>query len=113
MLFSQNEMDNIKREMAKMKNTIILKLFTDFKTQEDGSKVRKCMSCEGAYDLLNTLVKFSDGKLKVEEISTEENEEEVRKYNVTKIPTILLSPSKDEISLVWNDQRKSKYREYF
>ncbi|MFX1489737.1 MAG: thioredoxin family protein [Promethearchaeota archaeon] len=88
-MFSENELDNIKTEMAKMKNTIVLKLFTDFKTQEDGSKVRKCMSCDGAYELLNILAKLSDGKLKIEEISTEENEEEVKKYKVTKIPTIL------------------------
>ncbi|MFW9865830.1 MAG: thioredoxin family protein [Candidatus Thorarchaeota archaeon] len=88
-MFSENELDNIKIEMAKMKNTIVLKLFTDFKTQEDGSKVRKCMSCDGAYELLNILAKLSDGKLKIEEISTEENEEETKRYNITKIPTIL------------------------
>jgi hypothetical protein len=51
MLFSQNELDNIKREMTKLKDNISLKLFTDFKTQEDGSKLRKCMACEGTYDV--------------------------------------------------------------
>ncbi|MFX1328481.1 MAG: hypothetical protein ACFE91_10160, partial [Promethearchaeota archaeon] len=63
-LFSENEMDNIKREMAKLKDKVILKLFTDFKIQEDGKKIRKCMACEGAYELLKTLEDLSDGKLK-------------------------------------------------
>ena len=54
-MFSENELNNIKREMSKLKNTVVLKLFTDFKTQKDGSKLRKCMACEGTYDLLKTL----------------------------------------------------------
>ena len=88
-MFSPNELNNIKREMAKLKDTVVLKLFTDFKTQEDGSKVRKCMACEGTYDLLKTLAEYSNGKLIIEEISTEENEEESIKFNVSRIPAIL------------------------
>ncbi len=79
-MFSENELNNIKREMAKLKNNVVLKLFTDFKTQEDGSKLRKCMSCEGVHELLKTLEEFSNGKLHVIEISTEENVEEAEKY---------------------------------
>jgi len=71
-------------------------LFTDFKTQKDGSKLRKCMACEGTYDLLKTLVEFSNGKLKVEEISTEENEEEAEKYKVSRIPAILFVDENDK-----------------
>ncbi len=89
MLFSQNEMDNIKREMAKLKEKVVLKLFTDFRTQEDGTKQRKCMACEGTYELLKTLEKLSNGKFTIEELSTEENEEEAKKYNITRIPAIL------------------------
>ena len=89
MLFSQNEMDNIKREMAKLKDNVVLKLFTDFKTQKDGTKLRKCMACEGTYELLKTLENLSNEKLKIDELSTEENEEEAKKYNVTRIPAIL------------------------
>jgi glutaredoxin-like protein len=89
MLFSENEMDNVKREMSKLKEEVVLKLFTDFKTQEDGTKLRKCMACEGAYELLKTLEDVSKGKLKIEEISIEENEEEAKKFNITKIPAIL------------------------
>ncbi|MFX0034637.1 MAG: thioredoxin family protein [Candidatus Hermodarchaeota archaeon] len=96
MLFSENEIGNIKREMGKLKDKVILKLFTDFKIQEDGKKVRKCMACEGAYELLKTLEDLSDGKLKIEEISTEENEEEAKKYNVTRIPAILFVDENDK-----------------
>ncbi|MFX0080433.1 MAG: thioredoxin family protein [Candidatus Hodarchaeota archaeon] len=95
-MFSENEINNIKREMAKLKNMVTLKLFTDFKTQEDGSKLRKCMACEGAYDLLMILEEHSNGKLKIEEISTEENPEEAEKYNVIKIPTILFVDENDK-----------------
>jgi len=95
-MFSENELNNIKREMSKLKNTVVLKLFTDFKTQKDGSKLRKCMACEGTYDLLKTLVEFSNGKLKIEEISTEENEEETEKYKVSRIPAILFVDENDK-----------------
>jgi len=89
MLFSPNELDNVKREMLKLKNRVVLKLFTDFKTLEDGSRKRVCMSCEGAYNLLKTLEELSNGKLGVDEISIEENQDEAKKYNVTRIPAIL------------------------
>ena len=88
-MFSENELNNIKREMSKLKSKVVLKLFTDFNIQEDGSKLRKCMACEGAYELLKTLEEYSNGKLKVEELSVEENEEEAEKYNVSRIPAIL------------------------
>ncbi|MFX1409719.1 MAG: thioredoxin family protein [Promethearchaeota archaeon] len=96
MFFSQNEMDNIKREMSKLKDNVVLKLFTDFKIQEDGTKLRKCMACEGTHELLKTLVNLSNGKLTIEELSTEENEEEAKKYNVTRIPAILFVDENDK-----------------
>ncbi len=95
-LFSENEMNNIKREMGKLKEKVVLKLFTDFKTKEDGTKIRKCMACEGTYELLKILEDLSNGKLKIEEISTEENEEEAKKFNVDKIPAILFVDKSDE-----------------
>jgi glutaredoxin-like protein len=94
-IFSENELNNIKREMAKLKNNVVLKLFTDFKTQEDGSKHRKCMACEGTYELLKILEETSEGKLEVIEISTEENVEEAKKYNVSRIPAILFVDEND------------------
>jgi glutaredoxin-like protein len=95
-VFSDSELNSIKREMSKLKNKVVLKLFTDFKTQEDGSKVRKCMACEGAYELLKVLEDYSNGKLEVEEISTEENEEEAEKFNVERIPAILFVDENDK-----------------
>ncbi|MFX1312431.1 MAG: thioredoxin family protein [Promethearchaeota archaeon] len=95
MLFSQNEMENIKREMSKLKEQVVLKLFTDFKTQVDGTKVRKCMACEGTYELLKVLEDISEGKLIIEEISTEENEKEAKKFNINKIPAILFVDEND------------------
>ncbi len=88
MLFSENELNNIKREMGKLKEKVVLKLFTDFKTK-DKKKVRTCMACEGVYSLLKTLEENSNGKLEIKEFSTEENEEEAKKYNVMRIPAIL------------------------
>ncbi|MFX1438352.1 MAG: thioredoxin family protein, partial [Promethearchaeota archaeon] len=96
MIFSENEMNNLKREMSKLKNKVILKLFTDFKTQADGTKIRRCMACEGTYELLKTLENLSKGKLMIEEISTEENEEEAMKFNVNKIPAILFVDENDK-----------------
>ncbi|MFW9828970.1 MAG: thioredoxin family protein [Candidatus Thorarchaeota archaeon] len=96
MLFSENEMDNIKREMSKLKEKVVLKLFTDYKTQEDGTKIRKCMACEGTFELLKTLQNLSDGKLIIEEISTEENEELTKKFNIVKIPAILFVDENDK-----------------
>jgi glutaredoxin-like protein len=89
MLFSENELNNVKREMSKLKNKVALKLFTDFKTREDGSKSRICMSCEGTYELLKTLEDFSNGKLSIEELSIEENADEAKKFDVKRIPAIL------------------------
>ncbi|MHA2278413.1 MAG: thioredoxin family protein [Candidatus Kariarchaeaceae archaeon] len=95
-MFSDSELNSIKREMSKLKNKVVLKLFTDFKTQEDGSKTRKCMACEGAYELLKVLEDYSNGKLEVEEISTEENPEEAEKFNVERIPAILFVDENDK-----------------
>jgi glutaredoxin-like protein len=89
MLFSSNELENVKREMAKLKGKVVLKLFTDFKTQEDGSRKRACMACEGTYNLLTTLEDLSNDKLGVEEISIEESPEKAIKYKVARIPAIL------------------------
>jgi len=96
-MFSPNEIENIKREMGKLKNKVVLKLFTDFKTESDGSKKRNCMACEGTHALLKTLVEYSNGKLKVEEYSIEENKEESKKYDVTRIPAILFIDEDDNV----------------
>ncbi len=88
-MMSISENENIKREMLKLKNKVTIKVFTDFITQEDGSKNRKCMACEGTYALLKNLEEHSEGKLQLEELSTEENKGESEKFNIKRIPAIL------------------------
>ncbi|MFX1340315.1 MAG: thioredoxin family protein [Promethearchaeota archaeon] len=85
----------IQNEMTKLKNKVTLKLFTDFKTEENGTKIRNCMACDSTFNLLNTLKEHSDGKLEVEEYSTQENSDIADKYEVVRIPTILFIDEKD------------------
>ena len=89
MLFSENELNNIKNELSKIKNKVVLKIFTDYKTLEDGTKKRTCMACEGTHNLLKTLSELSNGKLFYDELSIEENQEETERYKVERIPAIL------------------------
>ncbi|MFX0056667.1 MAG: thioredoxin family protein [Candidatus Hodarchaeota archaeon] len=95
MLLSENELENLKREMKKLKNKVTLKLFTDFKTKENNKKIRNCMACEATYELLKKLEEYSEGKLKIEEFSIEENKELAKKYDVTRIPAILFIDEND------------------
>ncbi|MFX1498304.1 MAG: thioredoxin family protein [Promethearchaeota archaeon] len=95
-MFSSNEIENIKREMGKLKNTVVLKLFTDFKTETDGSKNRNCAACQGTYTLLRTLEEYSNGKLKIEEYSIVENKDISKKYDVTRIPAIIFTDEDDK-----------------
>lgn len=96
MMFSPNEIENIKREMGKLKNPVVLKLFTDFKTEGDRSKKRNCMACQGTYTLLKTLEEYSNGKFKIEEYSIVENKEETKKYDVNRIPAIIFTDENDK-----------------
>lgn len=79
----------IQIEMKKLRNNVTLKIFTDLKTQKDGTRTRHCMACDSTVNLLNSLADFSDGKLIIEEYSTEEDEAIAKKYKVSRIPTIL------------------------
>ena len=88
-MYSENELKNIKNGMEKLKDKISIKLFTDFKSEDGGKKERKCMACEGTYNLLQLLVEASNDKMEIEEISTEENKELAENYKVLRIPTIL------------------------
>ena len=87
-MFSTNELANMKMGMERLKNDIVVKLFTDVKKTND-KKTRQCMACEGTYNLLNLLAEASNDKLKIEEFSTEEDKELAEKFNVVRIPTIL------------------------
>jgi glutaredoxin-like protein len=89
MIASERDKKIIQNEMDKIKDHISLKIFTDFKIKDDGSKNRRCMTCESTINLLNFLETSSKGKLTIEEISTIEDEELAEKYGIEKIPTIL------------------------
>ena len=86
----------IQHEMKKLRNNVILKLFTDFKAQEDGSKIRRCMACDSVLSLLKMLAQYSDGKLNFIEFSIEEDTETTKKYNITRLPTILFLDENDK-----------------
>jgi len=88
MLIKENEII-IQNEMSKLRDKIILKIFTDFRLNNEGIKERKCMACNGVIDILQTLADHSQGKLKIEEYSIKEKPEISEKYNINKIPTIL------------------------
>jgi len=85
----------IRNEMAKLKDKVSLKLFTDFKKQDEGTKIRHCMACDSTFNLLTTLAEHSDGKLEIEEYSTEEDNEIAEKFKITRIPTILFLDKDD------------------
>ena len=86
----------VKREMEKLKNEITLMIFTDVKTKDDGTKTRRCSSCETTLNLLNELAEFAGGKLKIKELSTEEDEELAEKFEIKRIPTILFLEEQQE-----------------
>jgi alkyl hydroperoxide reductase subunit AhpF len=89
MSFTEREQKVIKREMSKLKSQISLRVFTDYKSEEDGTKNRSCMSCNTMINLLNSLKDASEGKLIIEERSTIEDMEQAEKFEIKRIPTIL------------------------
>ncbi|MFX1393475.1 MAG: thioredoxin family protein [Promethearchaeota archaeon] len=88
MFYIKEHEDILKNEMAKLKNEVHIIVFTDVK-EENGEKVRRCMSCDGTMSLLEQLSEFSNGKLVLEEKSIDNDIEDAEKFNVTRIPTIL------------------------
>lgn len=90
MSVTEREEKIIKNEMSKLKKNVSIKIFTDYKIRDE-EKSRRCMACSTALNILDTLTRFSDGKFKYEEISTEEDEETSEKYKIERVPTILFS----------------------
>ena len=79
----------IKTEMAKLKKPVKLKVFTSQKVQPDGSKIRECMDCGQFMALLRVYEESSNGMLTIEELSIDDNPEFAKKYDITRVPTIL------------------------
>jgi len=79
----------IKREMAKLKKPVKLKVFTSQRVQTDGTKIRACMDCGQFMALLRVYEENSNGMLTIEELSIDDNPEFVKRYDITRVPTIL------------------------
>lgn len=79
----------IKREMAKLKKPVKLKVFTSQKVQPDGTKIRACMDCGEFMALLRVYEENSNGMLTIEELSIDDNPELVKKFDITRVPTII------------------------
>ncbi|MEJ2248757.1 MAG: thioredoxin family protein [Candidatus Lokiarchaeota archaeon] len=95
MSITNREEKIIKNEMSKLRDKVTVKIFTDYKIN-DGKKTRRCMACNTAINILDTLAKFSDGKFEFEEISTELDEQISEKYKIKRIPTILFLNKNDK-----------------
>ena len=79
----------IKTEMAKLKKPVKLKVFTSQKIQPDGSKIKACMDCGQFMALLRVYEESSNGMLTIEELSIDDNPEFAKKYDISRVPTIL------------------------
>jgi alkyl hydroperoxide reductase subunit AhpF len=84
-----NYREIIKREMAKLKKPVKLKVFTSQSARPDGTKIRACMDCNQFMSLLRIYEENSNGLLTVEELSIDENPEFATRYDIQRVPTIL------------------------
>ncbi len=79
----------IRKEMSKLKKPINLKVFTSRKRQPNGSFIRECQGCDATMSLLKIYEENSNGMLKIEEMSINDDVEFAKKYDVQRVPTIL------------------------
>lgn len=79
----------IKKEMAKLKKPVKLKVFTSQRIQSDGTKIRACMDCGQFMTLLRIYEENSNGMLTIEELSIDDNPEFAKQYDISRVPTIL------------------------
>ncbi|MHA1799424.1 MAG: thioredoxin family protein [Candidatus Helarchaeota archaeon] len=90
-ILGSNELENMRRELGKLKKKIKLILFTDVKRREDGTRFRTCSSCEESYHILKKLEELSEGKVTIEENSIETEKDLVKRYKILRIPCILFT----------------------
>ncbi|MFX0069676.1 MAG: thioredoxin family protein [Candidatus Hermodarchaeota archaeon] len=79
----------IRQEMSKLKKPVKLKVFTAQRTEQDGTKIRACMDCGQFMALLRIYEENSNGMLKIEELSIDDDPDLAKKYDITRVPTIL------------------------
>jgi alkyl hydroperoxide reductase subunit AhpF len=80
----------IEKEMSKLTKRIKLKVFTSLKRQQDGTMMRECEDCNVTMNLLNIYVQNSYGRLIIEELSIYDDLDFAKKYDIQRVPTILL-----------------------
>ena len=86
--------DIIKREMAKLRKPVKLKVFTCKKKQLSGSQIRECMDCNQFMALLKVYEENSNGMLTIEELCIDDNPEFAKSYDISRVPTILFIDEK-------------------
>lgn len=79
----------IKREMAKLKRPVKLRVFTCKEKLPSESQVRECMDCGQFMALLRIYEENSNGMLEIEELCIDEKPEFAKKYDISRVPTIL------------------------
>ena len=79
----------IKTEMAKLTKPVNLKVFTCKEKPPDGSQIRECMDCGQFMALLRVYEENSNGMLTIEELCIDDDPEFAKKYDITRVPTIL------------------------
>ncbi len=79
----------IKREIAKLKKPVKLKVFTCKEKPTSGSLIRECMDCNQFMALLRIYEENSNGMLTIEEFCIDENPEIAKTYDISRVPTIL------------------------
>jgi len=78
----------IKKEIGNLKNKRTLFLFTDFNTNKNHD-IKRSIESEKLLKILKNIEELSNGKLTIEEFSIEENRDEIKKYDIITIPTII------------------------
>jgi len=86
--------DIIKKEMAKLKKSVKLMIFTSRKRQQDGSFIRECAGCDFTMSLLKIYEENSNGMLIIDELSINDDPEFAQRYDVQRVPTILFIDDK-------------------
>jgi len=79
----------IKREMAKLKKPVKLKVFTSKSTDVSGRKIQACMDCGEFMSLLRIYEENSNGLLIIEELSIDDNPKFAQQYDIQRVPTVL------------------------
>ena len=83
----------IRREMTKLTKPANLKVFTCKEKRSNRSQIRECMDCNEFMGLLRVYEENSNGMLTIEELCIDDNPEFAKKYDISRVPTILFIDS--------------------